>query len=83
MIFGREPVAILAAVNALVALAVGFGLDLTSEQQALVHGAVSALLALIARQAVTPNVTVDEGLDMAHRLAALPNDPEPTTGAPS
>lgn len=63
-VFGREPVVILAAVNAVVALIVGFGLDLSNDQQALIHAAVSALLALFARAKVTPNdnvaFTVDE-----------------------
>ncbi len=51
--FGREPALILAAVNALLALAVGFGLDVTGEQQALIHAAVSALLGLVTRSRVT------------------------------
>lgn len=87
MIFGREPVAILSAVNAVVALVAGFGFDMTSEQQALIGVAVSAVLGLIARQAVTPNVTVDEHLDTAQRLFRMggklpPADDVPTTGSP-
>jgi len=87
MIFGREPVVILAAVNAAIALGVGFGLELSGEQQALIGAAVSAVLALIARQAVTPNVTVEEHLDTAQRLFRLggqlpPPDDVPTTGSP-
>jgi hypothetical protein len=54
--FGREPALILAAVNALLALAVGFGLDVTGEQQALIHAAVSALLGLVTRSRVTSPV---------------------------
>lgn len=87
MIFGREPVVILAAVNAGLALLVGFGLELSGEQQALIGAAVSALLALIARQAVTPNVTVEEHLDTAQRLFHLggqlpPPDDIAATGSP-
>lgn len=87
MIFNREPVVILAAVNAAIALAVGFGLSLEGEQQALIGAAVSAVLALIARQAVVPNVTVEEHLDTAQRLFRLgvelpPADDVPTTGSP-
>ncbi len=86
-IFGREPVVIIAAVNALLALVVGFGLDVSNEQQALVQGAVTAVLALIARQAVTPNVTAEEHIDTAVRLTRMgvrlpPADDIPTTGAP-
>lgn len=87
LIFNREPVAILAAVNAGLALLVGFGLDLTSEQQALIGAAVSAVLALIARQAVVPNQTVEEHLDTAQRLFRMggqlpPPDDVPSTGSP-
>lgn len=85
-IFGREPVTIVAAVNALVALLVGFGLDLTNEQQALIQTAVTAVLAVIARQSVVPNPTVEEHLDTAVRLAQMgrfpPYDDIPSTGAP-
>lgn len=87
MIFNREPVVILAAVNAAIALGVGFGANVSGEQQALIGAAVSAVLALIARQAVVPNVTVDEHLDTAQRLFRLggvlpPADDIPATGAP-
>lgn len=85
-IFGREPVVILAAVNAFVALAVGFGLDMTGEQQALIGAAVSAVLALIARQSVVPNVTVEEHVETAAALAIAgrlpPYDDIPATGSP-
>jgi hypothetical protein len=54
MIFGREPVLVLAAVQALVALAVGFGLPLSAEQVALIVAATAAVLGFIARQQVTP-----------------------------
>lgn len=71
-ILGREPVLWLAAANAVVALAVGFGLSLSSEQQALVQTAVTAVLALVARGHVTPTSTADERVDMAHRLRGDP-----------
>ncbi len=84
-IFGREPVTILAAVNAALALGVGFGLDVTGEQQALIATAVSAVIALIARKAVTPNATVEENVVTAVRVArALPPfDDIPATGSPT
>ena len=53
-----EPVAILAAVNALIALGVGFGLNLSTEQQALILAAVSALIGLFARSQVFASDTV-------------------------
>jgi hypothetical protein len=54
MIFGREPVLVLAAVQAIVALAVGFGLPLSAEQVSLVVAASAAVLGFVARQQVTP-----------------------------
>lgn len=83
-IFGREPVAVVAVVNALMALGVGFGLDVSNEQQALIQGAATAVLALIARRSVTPNVTTEEHIDTAVRLAQLGRFPpyDDTTGSP-
>lgn len=54
MIWNREPALVVGAVNALVALAVGFGLDISPEQVALVNAAVAAVLAFVTRQNVTP-----------------------------
>lgn len=59
MLFNREPALILGAVNALLALAVGFGLDLTGEQQAALHAAASAVLAVLVRRQVSPVVEAD------------------------
>lgn len=56
MILGREPAAIAAFVAIAVNLAITFGLQLTVEQVALVNALVVAGLALVVRQAVTPNV---------------------------
>ena len=53
-IFGREPALILGAVQALLALAVGFGLQVTPEQMALILAASAAVFAVITRQNVTP-----------------------------
>jgi hypothetical protein len=52
--FGREPALILGAVNALIALAVGFGLDVTTQQVGLINAAVAAVLALVVRSQVAP-----------------------------
>ena len=49
-----EPVLIMGAVNAVLALAVGFGLHLTSAQVGLINGAVAAVIALITRSQVSP-----------------------------
>ena len=58
MKLNTEPVAIVAALEALLALAVGFGLDLTAEQVALILAAVTALLGLFVRSRVTPTTKV-------------------------
>ena len=49
-----EPALILGAVNAILALGVGFGLHLTSEQVGLINAAVAAIIAVITRTQVTP-----------------------------
>ena len=54
--FNREPVMIMAAVQAGLALAMGFGLSITLEQMGLILGFSAAVLALITRQQVTPFV---------------------------
>lgn len=53
-VVGKEPVAVSAAVTAVVGLAVAFGLDLTGEQTAAITAAVVAVLGLLGRSAVTP-----------------------------
>lgn len=54
MIFGREPAVILALVQAGLALAIGFGLQWTGEQVALVMAFAVAVVTVITRQSVTP-----------------------------
>ena len=46
------------AIEAILALAVGFGLNLSTEQLALIMAAVTAVLALVVRSQVTPNAKV-------------------------
>lgn len=53
-LFGREPALILAAVQAGLALGVGFGLHITQEQFALLMAFTAAVLGLITRSRVTP-----------------------------
>ena len=52
--FNREPALILAFIQAALAVAIGFGLDVSPEQLALILAATAALLGLITRQSVTP-----------------------------
>ncbi len=54
MIFNREPAAILALVGSIIALAIGFGLDITGEQVGLIMAAVTALIGFVTRSQVTP-----------------------------
>jgi hypothetical protein len=52
--FNREPALILAAVQAILAVAIGFGVDITTEQLALILAATAAVLGLVTRSKVTP-----------------------------
>ena len=52
--FNREPALILAAVQALLAVAIGFGLDVSPEQLALILAGTAAVLGLITRSKVEP-----------------------------
>ncbi|MGH9178815.1 MAG: hypothetical protein ACRD0N_09720 [Acidimicrobiales bacterium] len=54
MIFRREPVLFLVAVQALLGLAVAFGASLDGEQVAAVNAVAAAVAGLFARQRVTP-----------------------------
>lgn len=62
-LWGREPALIIGAVQAVLALAVGFGLPVTTEQTALILAASAAVLAAITRQQVTPNASVAARID--------------------
>ena len=63
MILGREPAAIAAFIAIAVNLAISFGLNLTTEQIALINALVVAGLALLVRSVVTPtaNPVIAEG----------------------
>ena len=52
--FNREPALILAAIQALLAVAVGFGLDVTPEQVGLILAATAAVIGVITRSRVEP-----------------------------
>jgi len=53
-IFGNEPALVMGAINALLAVAVGFGLNITIEQAALINAAAAAIVSLIVRSQVSP-----------------------------
>jgi len=56
MIFKREPALILGVINALLALLLAFGVDLSVDQVATILAISSAVLALITRQVVAASV---------------------------
>lgn len=56
----REPALISGLVSAVIALAVSFGADLSSEQVGAVMAVVAAVLAVLTRAQVTPHVNVVE-----------------------
>lgn len=53
-----EPVLVLGAVQAILALAVAFGLDLSAEQVGAIVAASAAVLSVVTRTQVTPNEKV-------------------------
>lgn len=57
-IFTREPAMTMAAIGAILALIVGFGVPVTVEQSALIYATLAAILGLIVRQQVTPVATL-------------------------
>lgn len=59
-IFGREPALILGVVQAAVALAISFGLELSGEQIGGILAVTAAVLALITRSQVTPVAKLPE-----------------------
>lgn len=61
MILGREPALVLGFIQAVIALAIGFGLDISPEQFGLIMAVSAAAAALIVRQQVTP--VIDPKID--------------------
>jgi len=53
-LWGREPVAIVATLQTLLALLLAFGVELTVEQTGAILAATAAVLGLIARSKVSP-----------------------------
>lgn len=71
----NEPVWLSNAARAVVALGVGFGLDVTSEQTALIIVAVDQVLAPILRAFVVPTqVAEDRMAEDRHPVTGKPND---------
>jgi hypothetical protein len=70
----REPALLLGLLAAGFALAASFGLELSKEQTGSITAVVVAILALVTRQNVTPNVSVaaKEGPPPADALVAGP-----------
>ena len=56
-LWNREPAAIVAAFEAVLALALAFGLQLDAEQVAAIMAAVTAVLGLVVRHTVTSPAT--------------------------
>ena len=58
-LWGREPALIIAAIQAVVALAVAFGLDLSPEQVGGILAVSAAILGVLTRSQVTPATPAD------------------------
>lgn len=54
MTWRREPAVIVGVVQAIIALAVSFGFDLSTEQVGAILAVTAAVLALVTRSQVTP-----------------------------
>ncbi len=52
--FGREPALWIGAANAVLAVAVGFGLPINPTQVGLINAAVAGILAVVTRTKVSP-----------------------------
>ena len=57
-LWGREPAMILSAVQAVIVLAVSFGLQLSPEQTGAILALTAVVLGLITRSQVTPTSSV-------------------------
>jgi hypothetical protein len=67
--FKAEPVMILAAIEAVIALIIAYGVNVTQDQSIAILGVVSALFAVFGRSRVTP-------------VAMIPLPPPPAPPAP-
>ena len=69
-LYGRQPVMVLAFVQATIAMAMGFGLHLTGDQVALVLTFTAGLLGLLAQTQVTPMATLPDHMQAAVIIAS-------------
>jgi hypothetical protein len=67
MLWGREPVLYLTLVEVSLALAVGFGLELSGHQVTLIVAFIAGVLGIVARQRVTPAGLAQVRVDQAFR----------------
>lgn len=56
----NEPALVTGIVSAAIALAISFGFGLSEQQVGAIMAFVVAILSVVTRQAVTPNVNVDK-----------------------
>ena len=66
MVFGREPALFLGMIAAILAVAMGFGLDISAEQLGLIMAGVVAVVSFCVRQSVTP-VTVSRASNLIQK----------------
>lgn len=69
--FDNEPVMVIEALRAIIMCAVGFGLTMTNEQQALLMVTVGAVIALLTRGKVTPSSGGDRVVDITKAAPAI------------
>lgn len=76
-ILKREPALISGVVAAVIALAVAFGFDLSGEKIGAIMAVVAAVLAIVTRASVTPNVSVAalevSGMTVAGAASPIPD----------
>lgn len=70
-ILSKEPAVLVGLVQAILALAVSFGADLTSEQVGSIMAVTSALLALLVRQAVVSPATLAKAEQISQPITGL------------
>jgi hypothetical protein len=84
-LWGREPAMILAAVQAVIALAVGFGLPVSPAQVALIVAFTAAALGVVTRSQVSPAAPSPPQLKRIAPIpgTTLPNIPAEPLDAPN
>lgn len=65
MTLRTEPALIIGAINALLALGVGFGVPVTPAQVGLINAAVAAVLAVVMRGQAVPTAVADKQIEIA------------------